>query len=79
MCIGMTPRTASGVLRGPTERTYGRTMLSTRSLDWKDALLNVVEGICTEYRVPYFAHRGNNSQTLQYQAGKRFANIWTKV
>jgi hypothetical protein len=39
----------------------------------KDALLNVVEGICTEYRVPYFAHRGNNSQTLQYQAGKRFA------
>jgi hypothetical protein len=23
--------------------------------------------------VPYFAHRGNNSQTLQYQAGKRFA------
>ena len=39
----------------------------------KDALLNVIEGICTEYRVPYFAHRGNNSQTLQYQAGKRFA------
>ena len=33
----------------------------------KDALLNVIEGICTEYRVPYFAHRGNNSQTLQYQ------------
>jgi hypothetical protein len=27
----------------------------------------------SEYRVPYFAHRGNNSQTLQYQAGKRFA------
>jgi hypothetical protein len=26
-----------------------------------------------ELRVPYFAHRGNNSQTLQYQAGKRFA------
>jgi len=39
----------------------------------KEALLGVVEGICAELRVPYFAHRGNNSQTLQYQAGKRFA------
>jgi hypothetical protein len=39
----------------------------------KDALLGVIEAICTELRVPYFAHRGNNSQTLQYQAGKRFA------
>jgi hypothetical protein len=39
----------------------------------KDALLGVIEGVCNEYRVPYFAHRGNNSQTLQHQAGKRFA------
>jgi hypothetical protein len=39
----------------------------------KDALLGVIEGVCTEFRVPYFAHRGNNSQTLQHQAGKRFA------
>jgi hypothetical protein len=39
----------------------------------KEALLGVIEGVCTELRVPYFAHRGNNSQTLQYQAGKRFA------
>src|SRR5262245_59238593 len=39
----------------------------------KEALIGVVEGVCTELRVPYFAHRGNNSQTLQYQAGKRFA------
>jgi hypothetical protein len=39
----------------------------------KDALLGVIEAICIELRVPYFAHRGNNSQTLQYQAGKRFA------
>jgi hypothetical protein len=39
----------------------------------KDALLGVIEDVCTEYRVPYFAHRGNNSQTLQYQAGKRFS------
>jgi hypothetical protein len=40
----------------------------------KEALLGVVEGVCTELRVPYFAHRGNNSQTLQYQAGKRFTD-----
>ena len=40
----------------------------------KEALLGVIEGVCTEYRVPYFATRGNNSQTLQYQAGKRFAD-----
>jgi len=39
----------------------------------KDALIGVIEDICAELRVPYFAHRGNNSQTLQYQAGKRFA------
>ena len=39
----------------------------------KDALLGVIEGVCTEYRVPYFATRGNNSQTLQYEAGQRFA------
>jgi len=39
----------------------------------KDALIGVIEDVCTELRVPYFAHRGNNSQTLQYQAGKRFA------
>jgi hypothetical protein len=32
----------------------------------------VIEGVCTEYRVPYFAHRGNNSQTLQHEGGKRF-------
>ena len=39
----------------------------------KDALIGVIEAVCTELRVPYFSHRGNNSQTLQYQAGKRFA------
>jgi hypothetical protein len=39
----------------------------------KDALIGVIEDVCRELRVPYFAHRGNNSQTLQYQAGQRFA------
>ena len=38
----------------------------------KNALIAVIEGVCTELRVPYFATIGNNSQTLQYQAGKRF-------
>jgi hypothetical protein len=38
----------------------------------KDALVGVIEGVCTEYRVPYFACRGNNSESEQYKAGKRF-------
>jgi hypothetical protein len=38
----------------------------------KDALLGVIEAICARWRAPYFACRGNNSETLQYQAGKRF-------
>ena len=39
----------------------------------KEGLLGVIEGACREYRVPYFACRGNNSETEQYWAGKRFA------
>ena len=39
----------------------------------KDALLGVIENVCEEYRVPYFACRGNNSESEQYKAGKRFA------
>jgi hypothetical protein len=42
----------------------------------KNALIGVIEGVCTELRVPYFATIGNNSQTLQYQAGKRFAEYF---
>jgi hypothetical protein len=30
----------------------------------KDALLGVIAGICGQWRVPYFACRGNNSETL---------------
>ena len=40
----------------------------------KDALLGVIENVCEEYRVPYFACRGNNSESEQYKAGKRFAD-----
>jgi hypothetical protein len=38
----------------------------------KDALIGVIEGVCDEYRLPYFACRGNNSESEQYKAGKRF-------
>jgi hypothetical protein len=38
----------------------------------KNALIGVIEAVCREFRVPYFATIGNNSQTLQYEAGKRF-------
>ena len=39
----------------------------------KAALLGVIDPICGAYRVPYFASIGNNSQSAQYEAGKRFA------
>jgi hypothetical protein len=45
-----------------------------RSEVWieKDALLGIIEGICDEFRLPCFACRGNNSESEQYKAGKRF-------
>lgn len=38
----------------------------------KDALVGVIEGVCQDLRVPYFACRGYSSQSAQYEAGKRF-------
>jgi hypothetical protein len=38
----------------------------------KEALIGTVEGVCKEFRVPYFANRGNNSDSEMYAAGKRF-------
>jgi hypothetical protein len=38
----------------------------------KDALIGVIEGACQELHVPHFACRGNNSESEQYKAGKRF-------
>ncbi len=38
----------------------------------KDALMGVIEGVCEELRVPYFACRGYASQSEIYAAGKRF-------
>lgn len=41
----------------------------------KDALVGVIEGVCAEYRVPYFACRGYASQSEIYEAGKRFQQV----
>lgn len=41
----------------------------------KDALVGVIERPCNRYRVPYFSCRGYSSQTEQYNAGKRFADM----
>jgi hypothetical protein len=38
----------------------------------KDALTGVIEGVCEEFRVPYFACRGYASQSEMYDAAKRF-------
>lgn len=40
----------------------------------KDALVGVIEGICHELRVDFFACRGYNSQSEQWRAGRRFAS-----
>lgn len=37
----------------------------------KDALVGVIEGVCNENQVPYFACRGHNSQSEQWAAGMR--------
>lgn len=41
----------------------------------KDALVGVIEPVCTKYRVPYFACRGYTSQSEQWRAGTRFASL----
>lgn len=38
----------------------------------KDALVGVIERVCNELRVPFFACRGYASQSAQYNAGRRF-------
>jgi len=41
----------------------------------KDALVGVIEPVCMQMRVPYFACRGYTSQSEAYRAGKRFDHI----
>lgn len=40
----------------------------------KDALLGVIEPVCLDLGINYFACRGYNSQSEQWRAGQRFAN-----
>jgi len=40
----------------------------------KDALIGVIERVCSDYHLPHFACRGDVSQSELYAAGKRFAN-----
>lgn len=46
----------------------------TRPEVWieKDALAGVIDGICSELRIDYFACRGYVSQSAQYKAAQRF-------
>lgn len=39
----------------------------------KEALVGVIERVCEEYHVPYFACRGYSSQSETWRAGQRFA------
>lgn len=41
----------------------------------KDALTGVIEPVCDEFRVPYFACRGYASQSEMYDAAKRLQDI----
>lgn len=41
----------------------------------KDALIGVIEPVCSRWRLPYLACRGYVSQSEQYAAGKRFARL----
>jgi hypothetical protein len=40
----------------------------------KNALIGILEPICTEYRVPFYATVGNDSLTMKYECGKQFAS-----
>ena len=41
----------------------------------KEALVGVIDEVCKQLEVPYFACRGYVSQSEQYDAGKRFEKI----
>jgi hypothetical protein len=41
----------------------------------KEAVVGVIEPVCRRWRTPYFACRGYSSQSEQWRAGKRFAQM----
>jgi hypothetical protein len=72
-------RNPAGLLEAAA-RSYGEDMWAGQEYRpevWieKEALVGVIESICREYRVPYLAHKGGNSASAMYEAGKRFAKI----
>lgn len=44
----------------------------------KDALVGVIDGICSRLRVDFYSCRGYNSQSEQWRAGRRFAGYYGK-
>ena len=44
----------------------------------KDALLGVIEGVCTDHDVPYLACRGYNSQSAMWRSAVKFASYAKK-
>lgn len=74
-----TPQTA---LKG-LAATYKRDLWEDQPMRaevWveKAALLGVIEQICSKLRVDFYAQRGYNSQSNQWEAGQRFANYTRK-
>jgi len=45
----------------------------------KDALVGVIEGVCTELDVPYFSCRGYTSQSEMWVGAQRLAAHWRKA
>jgi hypothetical protein len=59
---------------GYREDLWGRQTYRPEVWIEKAALIGVIEGVCTEFRTPYYATIGNGSKTELYKAGKRFAD-----
>jgi hypothetical protein len=45
----------------------------------KDALVGIIEPVCAEFRVPFLANRGNNSQISMHEAGERFSGMRDQI
>ena len=71
------PRPAGRAPRGRGRlrpRSLARPAPASRGWIEKEALVGVIEPVCERRRLPYFAARGNGSDSELYRAGKRFAS-----
>jgi hypothetical protein len=71
------PRPAGGAPRSRRRlcpRSLARPAPASRGWIEKEALVGVIEPVCERRRLPYFAARGNGSDSELYRAGKRFAS-----